>query len=323
MRKFLTKSIGRIIALATGFMALPVLAHEKWFTDETVMYTSKPIIFSEPTIFGLSVMGIAFIVLSVLYLLDRKYEQSKCLRSFDKRLSRLRLESKTILVALLGASLMGAGLQHTYFVPNLALPDTTFGLGVATFSILLGLLFMFLVQFAPELGIGLVLFYFLGFLLFPATSMVEELLFLALAIYFITQEARRLPWKTWNTPAMRQKGYHLFRMTLGLSFVILSFVKWFRPDLAITLVNEYDINFIAEMGFNAAHFTFFAAATELFIGLAIMFRIFVRPVAILGIFVFSSSIFIFGFTELLGHLPIKAALFVLFIHGPYLTQDKL
>lgn len=322
MRRTFIQLIGRTLAVTAGFMALPVFAHEKWYADEAILHTSKPVIFSEVTVFGLVITGLTFAVLVVLYLLDRKYEKAVWLRKFDKTFGSMRLEAKTILAALLGASLMGAGLQQTYFIPNLVLPETTFGFLVATASILLGIMFMFLVRFTPELGILLGAFYLVGFTLFPATAMLEELLFLAIAIYFVTQEAHRLPWKKWNTPEMRRKGYHAFRMVLGFAFVVLSFVKWLRPDLAITLIDQYGINFVQGLGFDSSHFTFFAACTELFIGLAIMGRVFLRPIAILGIFVFSASIFVFGFPELLGHLPIKGALFLLFIHGPYLENEK-
>lgn len=319
MRKTFARIAGRVIALAAGLTALPVFAHEKWYAEETVLYSSKPIYFSEPTTFGLAVTGFAFIVFCVLYLLDRKYEKSKRLRRFD-RLGDMAKEGKTVLVALLGASLMGAGLQQTYFVPNLHLPETAFGFLMVTVAILLGILFMFFLRLSAELGVALAIFWLVGFTLFPASAMFEELLFLAIAVYLVTQESDRKPWKTWNTAEMRRKGYRAFRFLLGLAFVVLSFVKWLRPDLAITLVDEYGINFVSGLGFDTAQFVFFAATTELFIGLAIMFRIFLRPVAILGIFVFSASIFVFGFPELLGHLPIKAALFLLFIHGPNLKS---
>jgi len=220
---------------------------------------------------------------------------------------------------------MGAGLQQTYFVPNLHLPETSFGFLLVTFSILLGIMLMFFLHFSAELGVLLAAFWLAGFAFFPVSAMFEELLFVAIAIYLAVQGARRGLLKRWHTPEMRRKGYHAFRVTVGLAFVILSFVKWLRPDLGITLVDQYGINFIAGLGFDSAYFLFFAAVTELFIGLAILLRVFVRPVAVLGIFVFSASIFVFGFPELLGHLPIKGALFILFIHGPYLkpvTGDR-
>jgi len=310
-----------IIALFAGLAATPALAHEKWYADEGVLYSAKPIIFAEITAFGVIVAGLAFVIFVVLYLLDRKYEKLKWLRKFD-RLAKMHLEAKTVLVALLGASLMGAGLLQTYLVLNLQLPDTSWGFILLTVSILLGILFMFFVHFSAELGIVLALFWLAGFTLFPVSAMLEELLFLAIAVYLITQEAGHKPWKKFNTAEIRRKGYHAFRILLGLAFIVLSFVKWLRPDLGITLVDEYGINFIAGLGFDSAHFLFFAAVTELFIGLAILFRVFLRPVAIVGIFIFSASIFVFGFPELLGHLPIKASLFMLFVYGPYLKEVK-
>lgn len=300
-------------------MAIPVFAHEKWYADEGIMHSSKPVFFSELTLFGVIVVGIALAVLVTLYLLDRKYEKAKWMRRFD-RIADMRMEGKTVLVAMLGASLMGAGLQQTYLVPNLALPSTSWGFFLLTVSILLGILFIFFLRYSAELAVALVLFWFAGFTLFSASAMMEELLFIAIATYLITQETGRQPWKKWNTAEMRRKGYAAFRVLLGLAFIILSFVKWLRPDLGITLVDAYGINFIAPLGFDSGHFIFFAAVTELFIGLAILLRIFLRPVAVIGIVIFNASVFVFGFPELLGHLPIKAALFLLFIHGPNLPR---
>lgn len=318
MKRFLAR-LAAFIAVMTGSLtALPAFAHEKWYADEAILYSSKPIIFAELTVFGLVITGLAFALLAVLYLLDRRYEKAHWARRFDKSLAGMRVEAKAVLSALLGASLMGAGLKQTFLAPNFLLPDTTLGFAIGVASIVLGLLFMFFIHLTAELSLGLLAFYLVGFALFPVHIMLEEFLMVAIAIYYVTQETHRMPWKRWNTPEVREKGFHAFRITLGLAFVILSFVKWLRPDLAITLVDQYGINFIAGLGFDSAHFVFFAAVTEIFIGLAIMFRIFLRPVAILGIFVFSASIFVFGFPELLGHLPIKGALFILFIHGPYL-----
>lgn len=307
------------MSLVALLAATPVFAHEKWYADESFVYSSKPIIFAEPTAFGVIVTGIAFVILVTLYLLDRKYQHARWMRKFDK-LGEMNLEAKTVLVALLGASLMGAGLQQTYFVPNLALPDTAWGFFLLTVSIVLGILLMFFLRLSAELGVALALFWLAGFTLFSPSAMFEELLFLAIAVYLITQETSHKPWKQWNTAEMKRKGYAAFRVLLGLAFIILSFVKWLRPDLGITLVDQYGINFAAPFGFDSAHFLFFAATTELFIGLAILYRIFLRPIALLGIFVFSASIFVFGFPELLGHLPIKGALFLLFIHGPNIKK---
>jgi hypothetical protein len=179
----------------------------------------------------------------------------------------------------------------------------------------LGTLFLFLEPFLAELGAVLVLTYLAGFLAVPPRDLLEELLLPGAGIYFMTGEARRFPWGGWNTPETRRLGYQALRVLTGLNFLVLASVKWLRPDLGIRLVDEYGLNFLEWAGIGAAEFVFLAAVVETLVAFCILMRAAYRPAVAVAFAFFLASIFALGFRELLGHLPVKAALFLLFVAG--------
>ena len=60
-------------------------------------------------------------------------------------------------------------------------------------------------------------------------------------------------------------------------------------------------------------FIWAAGTTELTIGLVIMSGQLTRPVMAVGAVLFSVTLFVFGWPELLGHLPLFGIMFLLFV----------
>ncbi len=297
--------------------AMPTLAHEKWFTDEHVTYFPKPEVFTRVTPFGAGIFILATTVFIGLAIYEKKYKVSRHPGFLKRWLGDIHIHSKVILSVALGTMLMGAGLNKTFFVPNLALPDTMYGEFLALAQISLGSLFVFLSPLLAELGVALLLVYLAGFFAIPLQGMLEELMFLGVAVFFITSETERLPWKRWITPERERLGYHFLRVMVGVNFLVLSGVKWFRPDLMMQLIEQHHLNFMAGFGVTTAMFVFGTAVVETFVALALLLKIAMRPALIAAFMVFMLSIYVFGFRELLGHLPIKATLVILFILGDW------
>lgn len=311
--------IALAVLLVSGANAL---AHEKWFVDEHAIQPGLPILSRVDPIFAIVSIAVAAVAFLAAAWLDRRMDGSRLTRWFDARMASARISPHAVLGALLGASLMGAGLQQTLFAPSLALPATFWGVFLGYVEVGLGTLLLFLEPFYPEFGIAVILLFLAGLSVVPFWDQMEELLFVGAAAFFICNETIRDPWKRWNTPERRRVGYQAFRVFVGLNFLILSMVKWLRPELAMQVVAEHHINFMAGLNVSDIQFVFFAGVIETLVALCILLRVAFRPALLAAFAFFTLSIFFLGFRELLGHLPIKAALFLLFVYGHWHKDEK-
>ncbi len=312
------------IALAVFlFAASPALAHEKWFVDEYAQHIPPPALFRQVTPFGAALVLLALAVMLGFWWYERKILAARHPRFLEKHVERVHVHARVVLCVTLGALLMGSGLQHQFFAPNLMLPDTIYGNLLALVEISLGALFIFMTPYFAELGACLLLLYLAGlFSGLPLHDWLEDLMYVGVAIFLITSETIRLPWKRWNTPERARRGYHAMRILVALNFFVLASVKWLRPDLAMTLVDQYHLNFLAPLGLDTTHFVFMAAVVETFIASAILFKVAMRPAIALAFTFFMLTIYFLGFRELLGHLPIKSTLFILFLLDDWKKGEK-
>jgi hypothetical protein len=298
------------------------LAHEKWFVDERSIPVGPPIFMRVDPVFAIIVVTLGALAFIGAAWLDRKLDGSRLMRWMDQRMSAARISPHAVLGALLGASLMGAGLQQTLFAPNLILPATTWGVFLGLAEVGLGTLLLFVEPYYPELGVGLILLFVAGLTVQPFWDQMEELLIVGIAVFFICNETVRLPWRRWNTQERRRLGYQIFRVLAGTNFLILAAVKWLRPELAETVIRQHHLNFLAVAHVSDLQFVFFAAVVETVVALCILFRVAFRPAVITAFIFFTLSIFFLGFRELLGHLPIKASLYLFFVYGHWHKDEK-
>ena len=304
------------LALAAFFVAgMNAFAHEKWFVDAHAMPAGLPVFLRVPAPFALALGGLAAAFFLALVWMDRRFDGSRLSRWIDTRIARMRLHPRTVLGALLGVSLMAAGLQGTLFSPNLAVSAGEWGWLILLFEIALGTLFLFFEPLYAEFGLLLIVLYLTGLAVVPAWDLAEELLILGAGVFFMTNEAARLPWRAWNTPERQRLGYHAFRLLAGANFLILAAVKWLRPELALDVVETYGINFLQFLQVSDVQFVYVAALVETLLALCILLRVAFRPALTVAFVFFTLSAYFLGFRELLGHLPIKATLFLFFVYG--------
>jgi len=113
---------------------------------------------------------------------------------------------------------------------------------------------------------------------------------------------------------------HTLRVGLGLQLVVLAaHDKLLDPAVSLAFVNKYSfVNFPALLGlhgFSNLHFVFAAGVAEVTLGTLLVLQIATRLAcfSLLGLFTLTG--FVFGGTELIGHLPIMAVLAVLLVRG--------
>ena len=106
------------------------------------------------------------------------------------------------------------------------------------------------------------------------------------------------------------------RVAVGLSLAMVAFTeKLANPDLGRAFLQEYPLNFTPYLGVPLSDDTFIlcAGATELLIGLFLVFGLFPRAIIGTAWFVINVTLTVFLWTELLGHLPLYGALGILLI----------
>jgi uncharacterized membrane protein YphA (DoxX/SURF4 family) len=99
--------------------------------------------------------------------------------------------------------------------------------------------------------------------------------------------------------------------------VVLAFTeKLANLPLAEAFLRQHQVNFTAALGIPMSDRTFAlcAGSVELLVGLLVMSGAFLRPVILVAWLPFNASLMVFGWPELVGHLPFYAALGVLLVY---------
>lgn len=229
-----------------------------------------------------------------------------------------------VLAAHTAAPLFVSGVRGELFVPNLVLelPVSAF-LGLAEVGVALLLFYGLLARYA---ALGLAALWLLGASLFGPVLMLEHVQFLGIAAFFFI--ASRGPiavdrvlggltgakerWLPYAVPALR--------VTTGLSIAWLALTeKLLNLPLALRFLERYPfVNFLPELGIAASDVTFLRAAgsVELAVGLLLVSGAFPRLVILGAWLPFNLTLTVFGWQELVGHLPIYAVMGIVLLWGP-------
>ena len=302
-------------AAALALAAVPALAHEKWYVDHRGASFVDPVFAYVSPSFAWAILAVGAAAFLGAAWLDRRLDGSGFTHWIDKKLLSFPFNPRTVLGVCIGVSLMGAGLKGTLFSPSLVLGGDSWGVALGIAQIGLGALFLFLEPAYSELGFLLGLLFLAGLPVLPFWDLMEELFMLGAAVFFVTGASKRTTWKFLRGPEVQRLGYQAFRVLIGVNFLVLSGVKWLHPEFGIRIVSEYSLNFLSGLGASDAHFIFIAAVVETIVALCLLLRVALRPAAAVGLLLFLISIYFLGFSELLGHLPVKAALFLFFLYG--------
>ena len=311
----------RIAGLLLALTPVPVLAHEKWFTDARTYPLRLGLLWSGPT--ALAVAAGTGVVLA-LWLLrrivggDNLWPRIGFLRRFDPA-------APVVIAIQTGIALIFMAVNLFVLAPNLHLPFNAWGLVVAGVEVAIA--FTFISGALTRVGgAALVLLVLLAGVLFGPAAMLEQSLYAGIGIYLLLQ-GRGLVDPQRSTqervPFARYRPYALtvLRILSGFSIVVLAFTeKLLNPDLGVAFLRDYPHFNIARAAgvawFTDVRFVLAAGLVELAVGTALMSGILPRLV-IFGMFVpFNLTIPFLPPTELLGHLPIFAVMYVLVFHLP-------
>jgi hypothetical protein len=323
-----------VVATALALLAPPtVLAHGKWFVDANQYPIQLERLWSLPVLLALLAGAAAVGALYVLRRIvggDNLFPRIGFLRRFDP--------AAPVVIAIQTAiALIYMAVNMHLLAPNLNVSGV---LGYTLAAIQIFVAFTFISGALTRVGaatlIGLVV---VCGLVFGLETLFEQTLYAGIALYMLlqgrgltepnTDSRRQWPWARYTSYAPS-----ILRVFSGFSIAALAFTeKLLNPALSVAFLQNSpnfnvarllastwfsDAGFItsALRWFTDERFVYAAAIVEFVVGVALMSGILPRLV-IMGMFVpFNLTIPFLPPSELLGHLPIFAIMYVLVFHLP-------
>lgn len=289
-------------------------SHVKWFTDPARHPTDWSLLASVPV---LAAIALALVAAAVAFLIHRRFPEPALLKTFE-RFARI---APTVLGLHVGVALLAGAALGILFSPNLRPNDELIGRAILVVEAMCGL--MLLLGLATRAGaILLALLGIVAMQPFSFESILENVHFLGIAIFlfivgrgpYSLDRLRRVrpPIPLDEAPAW---ALTLLRLCLGFGIAFSALTeKLLDPALGQALLAARpEINVVRAIGIGDPQFVYLAGLTELVIGAVIMSGQLTRPVIAIGAVLFTSTLPLFGWTELLGHLPFYGIMFVLFM----------
>ena len=166
----------------------------------------------------------------------------------------------------------------------------------------------------------------IGMLVYGVGPVVQRLDLLGLALFLLVAGAGR--WSAdWELgaagePSVERLGRALWalRVAVGVALITVAFAeKLANPELArrFTDAEGVDLNVLATLGLPVSDVEFvrLAGAIEVLFGLLVLSGALPQAVVVVVGVPFNATLYFFGLVELLGHLPVYAAMLVLLVYG--------
>jgi hypothetical protein len=291
-----------------------VLEHVKWFTDPEKHPTDWALLASWTV---LAAFALALGAMAIAFVIQHRAREPKVMRTFD----RYAEVAPTVLGVVVGIALVASALIGILFSPNLHPSDEPIGRAILVVEGLCGVMLL--------LGVGTrgaaVLLALLGIVAmqpFTLESILENAQFLGIAIFFFI--VGRGPFSLDRVLGVRPPVRHddaplwaltLLRLCLGFAIAFGALTeKLLDPGLAQALLDARPyLNVLRSFGVGDAQFAYLAGLIELAVGVVIMSGQTTRAVMAVGALLFTMTLPVFGWTEVLGHLPYYGIMFVLFM----------
>jgi uncharacterized membrane protein YphA (DoxX/SURF4 family) len=288
--------------------------HVKWFTDPSRHPTDYSLLLTFPVIAAFAIGGVA---IAVAAWVQRSVPEPRIFRALE----RFAWLGPLVLGVHVGLALIAAAVLGMLFVPSLRVERDALGFALLAVEATCGVLL--LVGFGTRVAaVALALLGVVAMMPFNFESILEQVHILGIAIFlFITgrgalsidrvlrqQRALKVP----DAPAV---ALTLLRVCMGVGIAFGALTeKLLDPGLAGALLSERPyLNVIAGFGLSNGQFAYLAGLTELAIGLVIVSGQLTRPVMAIGAALFTITLPVFGWLELLGHLPYYGIMLTLFI----------
>lgn len=316
------RGVALIAAVVLALAPLGAAAHVRWFTpdgpywDPDWSYT-----FSLPVLLALLSIGG---IVTALALGQRLAGDPLWPR--PPFLQRMEPSAPAILGVQAAIALIYAATQLNLFVPNIELPENVLGYGIAAIAIGAG--FTLITGVLTRIGALVIIGLFvLAFAFSTWYEALEQVIFVGIALYLVAvgrgvvrYDSGRDEDRTALSDRLLPYALPILRVSAGISVLILGFTeKLLAPDLGVAFLQEYPhFNVPRELGmewFTDHRFVYAAGIVEATAGAALICGYLPR-VVILALWIpFNLGIPFLPPTELIGHLPILATMYVLLVRG--------
>lgn len=291
-----------------------LVAHEKWFVDDPGAFPTDFSFLTAPS--SLAAIAVAAMVAVGWRLAAQRAGPLEL--PFLARLGGLAPWIPRLLGVHLGVSLLALAVSRAYLAPHLELEGAP-GAVIALFQGLLGVWLVTGVALrVPALGV--VLLGPLGLVLAGPVAVLEAVDLLGIAVFLALLPPGADRWGA-SRVTREQLAVPLLvlRICAGLALIVLSVSEKFaNPSMAVELLERYpalDLFALAGLDVGPEAFVRFAAATELLFGLLVISGAAPQIAVLVAGIPFNATLYFFGATELIGHLPLYGILLALLVYG--------
>lgn len=291
-----------------------VARHVKWFIESSRYPTDYSLLFTAPVFAAFAVAGLA---VAAAAWVQRTVPEPRIFRALE----RLAWLGPLVLGVHVGPALIVAAALGMLFAPSLRVERDAFGFALLAVEAACGMLLL-LGLATRGAAVALALLGVVAMQPFSFESILEQVHILGIAIFlFITgrgalsidrvfRQQRALP--ITEAPAV---ALTLLRVCMGVGIAFGALTeKLLDPALSGALLVERPyLNVLAGLGLTNGQFAYLAGLAELVIGVVIISGQLTRPVMALGAVLFTITLPVFGWLELLGHLPYYGIMLTLFI----------
>jgi hypothetical protein len=317
-----------VLGLGLAILAPPAaLAHEKWFVDAGQYPLRWELAFSWPVAIALGVAALALggLVLLSRVVRDPYWPNPVWLRPVNSSV-------QAVVGIQTAISLVYMTVRGWLLAPTLSVTGQWWGYVLLVVQLFVAFTFVtgWLTRVGGGVLIGLVL---AAFALFPPEWAAEQLLFAGIGAFFLIQgrglfaPAGNLS-RRWAAYWSRYSPIALpvMRVFTGVSILWLAFSeKLLDPGLAVAfLESRPEFNFVQLLGFSwftNELFVYSAAAVEATVGVLLIAGVLPRIVILFMWVPFNIAIPFLPPEELLGHLPILAVMYAVFLGEPAVEAE--
>lgn len=317
-----------LLGLGLAVVAPPAaLAHEKWFVDAANYPVRWELVFSWPVAIALAVAGLALggLVFLSRVVRDPYWPNPVWLQPVNSSV-------QAVVGIQTAISLVYMTVRGWLLAPTLSVAGQWWGYVLLVVQLFVAFTFVtgWLTRVGGGVLIGLVV---AAFALFPPDRAAEQLLFAGIGAFFLIQGrglfapagqlSRRWAeyWSRYSRMALP-----VMRVFTGVSILWLAFSeKLLNPQLALAfLESRPEFNFVQLLGFSwftNELFVYAAAAVEATVGVLLIAGVLPRIVILFMWVPFNIAIPFLPPEELLGHLPILAVMYAVFLGEPAVEAE--
>jgi uncharacterized membrane protein YphA (DoxX/SURF4 family) len=299
------------------------LGHVKWFVDPSRHPTDYSLLLSVPVIVA---FAFAFAAVGAFYVVQHRAPEPRQIRALE----RFAGFGPLALGVFVGVALMAAALMGLLFVPSLHVTRDVEG------TVLLGAELVIGAALALGAGtraaaVGLALLGAVAMVPFSFESILEQAHLLGAAICLfvvgrgpIAVDALFGQRRSIENARAPELALFVLRVAMGFGIAYTALTeKLLNPGLSATLLlARPELNIVRGLGVSDPVFVFLAGLIELTIGVVIISGQLTRPAMAVGAVLFTMTLPVFGWLELLGHLPFYGMFFTLFL-APYPDSPRV